>query len=46
MKLTEEQQEIVNYNQLGTLIVKGTAGSGKSLVGLCRINYLFNKKNM
>lgn len=45
MELTNQQKEIVNYEQLGTLIVKGTAGSGKSLVGLHRINYLFNKKN-
>ena len=43
MELTEQQKEIVNYNKLGTLIVKGTAGSGKSLVGLHRINYLFTK---
>lgn len=43
MMLTEQQKEIVNYNKLGTLIVKGTAGSGKSLVGLHRINYLFEK---
>lgn len=45
MELTDKQKEIVNYDQLGTLIVKGTAGSGKSLVGLHRINYLFDKKN-
>lgn len=45
MKLTDAQKEIVNCNQLGTLIVKGTAGSGKSLVGLHRINYFFNRKN-
>ena len=45
MKLTDAQKEIVNYDQLGTLIVKGTAGSGKSLVGLHRINYFFNRKN-
>ena len=25
MKLTDAQKEIVNYDQLGTLIVKGTA---------------------
>lgn len=45
MKLTDAQKEIINYDQLGTLIVKGTAGSGKSLVGLHRINYFFNRKN-
>ena len=45
MKLTDAQKEIVNYDQLGTMIVKGTAGSGKSLVGLHRINYFFNRKN-
>ena len=45
MKLTDAQKEIVNYDQLGTLIVKGTAGSGKSLVGLHRINYFFNKRS-
>lgn len=45
MKLTDAQKEIVNCDQLGTLIVKGTAGSGKSLVGLHRINYFFNRKN-
>lgn len=45
MKLTDAQKEIINYDQLGTLIVKGTAGSGKSLVGLHRINYLFNKRS-
>lgn len=43
MKLTDNQKEIINYDKLGTLIVKGTAGSGKSLVGLHRINYLFKK---
>ena len=46
MELTEAQKEIVNYDQLGTLVVKGTAGSGKSLVGLHRINYLFNKRKL
>ena len=45
MKLTDAQKEIVNCDQLGTLIVKGTAGSGKSLVGLHRINYFFNRRN-
>ena len=30
MKLTDAQKEIVNCDQLGTLVVKGTAGSGKS----------------
>lgn len=45
MELTAKQREIVNYDQLGTLIVKGTAGSGKSLVGLHRINYLFDKNS-
>lgn len=44
MELTKQQNEIVNYDKLGTLIVKGTAGSGKSLVGLERINYLFKRK--
>lgn len=43
MELTNQQKNIVNYDKLGTLIVKGTAGSGKSLVGIHRINYLFSK---
>lgn len=45
MVLTEQQSAIVNYDKLGTLIVKGTAGSGKSLVGLERVNYLFKRKS-
>lgn len=45
MELTNQQKDIVNYKQMGTLVVKGTAGSGKSLVGLHRINYLFQEKN-
>ena len=42
MELTAEQKKIVDFTG-DLLVVKGTAGSGKSLVGLHRANRLLNK---
>jgi len=40
IKLTGEQNDIAYYKNTGNLVVKGVAGSGKTVVGLHRIPYL------
>ena len=40
IKLTKEQNDIAYYKKSGILVVKGVAGSGKTVVGLHRIPYL------
>ena len=43
IKLTKEQDDVAYYKNGGHLIVKGVAGSGKTLVGIHRIPYLKEK---
>jgi len=41
--LSEEQKKAINYSKVGAFAIKGIAGSGKTTVGLHRINYLAKK---
>ena len=43
IELSPEQKNIANFSKSGPLIVKGTAGSGKTIVGLQRVPYLIDK---
>lgn len=45
MNLTKEQEAIVNSPINGVLVVKGAAGSGKTLVGLHRADFLAMSNN-
>jgi len=43
IELTKEQINISNIPKKGILVVKGTAGSGKTTVGISRLKFIYNR---